>query len=128
MTVVPKYEIMNAPPSPRIFLLRHGETEWLLGGKHNSRIEVNMSAAGEEDVQLTRDMLVGIGKMINPRGVATMYDLSVLLAQSGMRVMCFPSRCMIKPTMLRSGLLLLVFPQAAVSTLDFRGLSLGECL
>lgn len=52
--------------------------------------------------------------------------LSVLLAHSGMRVMCFPSRCTVKPTVLRLCLLLLVFSQTAVSTLGFRALNLGE--
>jgi probable phosphoglycerate mutase len=40
-------ETKDPRPSRRIFLVRHGETEWSLDGRHTSRSDLPLSAEGE---------------------------------------------------------------------------------
>ncbi|CEO60936.1 hypothetical protein PMG11_05387 [Penicillium brasilianum] len=65
---------MSTPTtSARIFLIRHGETDWITGGKFASRTDVPLSTMGERDVRLVRERLVAENEMINPAGVAKIY-------------------------------------------------------
>ncbi|KAJ5380910.1 uncharacterized protein N7496_003338, partial [Penicillium cataractarum] len=59
--------------SARIFLVRHGETDWITGGKFASRTDVPLSTMGERDVELIRERLVAENEMIDPTGVAKIY-------------------------------------------------------
>lgn len=59
--------------SARIFLVRHGETEWSRGGKHTSTSEVPLSKEGEKQVERAREAFVGEGKLINPFDICRMY-------------------------------------------------------
>lgn len=56
----------------RVFLIRHGETDWSLGGKHNSTTDIPMSSTGEKQVERTREIFVGDGKAIDPKNVSRM--------------------------------------------------------
>lgn len=58
--------------SARVFLIRHGETDWSLGGKHTSKTEVPLSKTGEAQVKDTREIMVGEGKLLDPRRVSRM--------------------------------------------------------
>lgn len=62
----------------RVFLVRHGETEWSKGGKHTARTEVPLSEAGEKHVLEARDAFIGPGKLIDPADVNRMYVHRVL--------------------------------------------------
>jgi hypothetical protein len=67
---------MNTPTtSARIFLVRHGETDWITGGKFASRTDVPLSRMGERDVELIRQRLVAEDELIDPTGIAKMYSL-----------------------------------------------------
>lgn len=41
-----------APTTRRVFLVRHGETEWSLSGKHTSRTDLPLTAEGERRADL----------------------------------------------------------------------------
>ncbi|KAL2217645.1 phosphoglycerate mutase family protein [Thermoascus aurantiacus ATCC 26904] len=60
--------------SARIFLVRHGETEWSRGGKHTSTSEVPLSKEGEKQVEKAREAFVGEGKLINPFDICRIYS------------------------------------------------------
>ena len=48
-------------PLPRVYLVRHGETEWSLTGRHTGRTELSLTAAGAEAARQWGDRLQGIG-------------------------------------------------------------------
>lgn len=58
--------------SARVFLIRHGETDWTMGSKHSSSTEVALSKQGEAQTEVTRESFVGEGKLIDPRNVSRM--------------------------------------------------------
>ncbi|KAJ5833076.1 hypothetical protein N7474_001387 [Penicillium riverlandense] len=59
--------------SARVFLIRHGETDWTVGGKHTSATDVPLSKAGERDAETLKELVVGEGKLIDPKTVAKIY-------------------------------------------------------
>lgn len=59
--------------TPRLFLVRHGETEWSLSGKHTGRTDVPLTANGEKRVRATGKALVGDDRLIVPQRLAHMY-------------------------------------------------------
>ncbi|EYE95064.1 phosphoglycerate mutase family protein [Aspergillus ruber CBS 135680] len=59
--------------SARVFLIRHGETSWSVGGKHASFTDVPMSREGERQVEETRDCYIGRNKLIDPENVVRIY-------------------------------------------------------
>jgi broad specificity phosphatase PhoE len=44
----------------RIYLIRHGETEWSLSGRHTSRTDVPLTARGEDEARALGQRLRGI--------------------------------------------------------------------
>jgi broad specificity phosphatase PhoE len=49
----------NLPASKRLFLVRHGETEWSLSGQHTSRTDLPLTAEGERRAALLAPVLAG---------------------------------------------------------------------
>lgn len=58
--------------SARVFLIRHGDTAWSVGGKHTSFTDVTMSKEGEGQVEETRNCYIGKNKLIDPENVDRM--------------------------------------------------------
>lgn len=56
----------------RIFLIRHGDTDWITGGKLASHTEVPLSKQGEVETELIRERLMGEKELIDPMNVAKM--------------------------------------------------------
>ncbi|KAF2106232.1 phosphoglycerate mutase [Lophiotrema nucula] len=52
--------------TPRVFLARHGETEWTKNGRYTGSTELDLTAHGVKQVADTAALLVGTGRLIDP--------------------------------------------------------------
>lgn len=58
--------------TPRVFVVRHGETEWSLDGRHTGSTDIPLTANGEKRVKATGRALVGDDRLIVPGQLAHM--------------------------------------------------------
>jgi len=47
------------PALLRLYLVRHGETDWSLSGRHNGRTDVPLTAHGEDEARALAPLLAG---------------------------------------------------------------------
>ena len=59
--------------TPRVFLIRHGATEWSLSGKYTGLIDLPLLPEGEEAIRSTARVVFGPGKLIDPLKLARVY-------------------------------------------------------
>ncbi|KAF2744352.1 putative phosphoglycerate mutase [Sporormia fimetaria CBS 119925] len=52
--------------TPRVILVRHGETEWAKSGRFTGFTEIELTQAGEAQVSSAATRLVGAGKLLDP--------------------------------------------------------------
>ena len=45
---------------PRVYLVRHGETEWSLSGQHTGRTDIPLTDEGERKARGLRERLKGL--------------------------------------------------------------------
>ncbi|KAF2830235.1 phosphoglycerate mutase family protein-like protein [Ophiobolus disseminans] len=60
-------------PSPRVFIIRHGETAWSLNGRHTGVSDIPLTPSGEKRVRATGKALVGDDRLIVPGNLAHIY-------------------------------------------------------
>ena len=49
----------RTPPPPRVFFIRHGETDWSLSGRHTGKTDVAITVHGEEQARALRPWVAG---------------------------------------------------------------------
>ncbi|KAL1304706.1 hypothetical protein AAFC00_003655 [Neodothiora populina] len=59
--------------TPRVFIVRHGETEWSLDGRHTGSSDIPLTANGEKRIRATGKALVGNDRLIVPKNLAHIY-------------------------------------------------------
>ncbi|CCC08733.1 hypothetical protein SMACR_06797 [Sordaria macrospora] len=59
--------------TPRVFIIRHGETEWSLDGRHTGSTDIPLTANGEKRVKATGKALIGADRLIVPKKLAHVY-------------------------------------------------------
>lgn len=55
--------------APRVFLIRHGETEWSRNQQHTGSTDIPLTANGERQVKATASNLVGDDKLIQSKNI-----------------------------------------------------------
>ncbi|KIW32661.1 uncharacterized protein PV07_04190 [Cladophialophora immunda] len=58
---------------PRVFLIRHGETDWSKRELHTGVTDVLLTERGEQQARETSHACVGEGKLIDPKRIAHIY-------------------------------------------------------
>ncbi|KAK6584146.1 hypothetical protein PZA11_003876 [Diplocarpon coronariae] len=59
--------------TPRVFLVRHGETEWTISGRYTGRSDIPLTANGEKQVSASANVIVGPGKIVDPSRIAHLF-------------------------------------------------------
>ncbi|KAK4451187.1 phosphoglycerate mutase [Podospora aff. communis PSN243] len=59
--------------TPRVFIVRHGETEWAKLGRQTGKTDIELTPLGIKQVLTTASHLVGTGKLLDPSKLARVF-------------------------------------------------------
>ncbi|KAJ5231612.1 uncharacterized protein N7469_006200 [Penicillium citrinum] len=59
--------------TPRVFIMRHGQTVWSQSGQYTGETELDLTKDGEQQVLASGKMIIGSGKLIDPVNLAHVY-------------------------------------------------------
>ncbi|KAH3945907.1 hypothetical protein HBI56_075930 [Parastagonospora nodorum] len=79
-------------PDPRVFIVRHGETEWSLNGRHTGTSDIPLTANGESRIRATGKALVGSDRLIVPSNLAHIYVSPRTRAQKTLQLLSLGCR------------------------------------
>ncbi|KAJ8100461.1 histidine phosphatase superfamily [Lipomyces tetrasporus] len=79
--------------TPRVFIARHGETEWSLSGQHTSFTDLPLTANGERRVSATGRAMVGMDRLIDPRHILKVFISPRLRARRTFDLLVGADKC-----------------------------------
>ncbi|ATY60097.1 Phosphoglycerate mutase [Cordyceps militaris] len=59
--------------TPRVFLARHGETEWTINGRYTGVTELDLTPRGVGQVRASGAQLVGPGRLLDPASIVRIF-------------------------------------------------------
>ena len=78
--------------TPRIFLARHGQTEWTIDGRWTgSTADIPLTQFGETQISSSAGQLVGPGKLIDPEDLAAIFVSPMQRARKTYEMMFNPA-------------------------------------
>ncbi|KAK6333265.1 hypothetical protein TWF718_011085 [Orbilia javanica] len=83
---------------PRLYIVRHGETEWSLSGRHTSVTDLPLTEHGVSRISLTGEELVGVDSLIDPTRIGKIYVSPRLRAQQTLKLLNLPPNIPIEIT------------------------------
>ncbi|KAK6538833.1 hypothetical protein TWF694_010398 [Orbilia ellipsospora] len=75
---------------PRLYIVRHGETEWSLSGQHTSVTDLPLTEHGKSRITKTGVELIGVNKLIDPTRIGKIYVSPRLRAQQTLSLLSLP--------------------------------------
>lgn len=83
---------------PKVFILRHGQTEWSEIGKRTSFTDLSLTPQGGELVKRTAVRLMGPGKILDPSRISKVYVSPRARAQETLALLNLPKQIPIEVT------------------------------
>ncbi|KAK3170996.1 hypothetical protein OEA41_003080 [Lepraria neglecta] len=78
--------------TPRVFLVRHGQTEWTINGRWTgSTADIPLTQFGESQISSSAQQLVGPGKLIDPEDLALVFVSPMQRARKTFELMFEPA-------------------------------------